>query len=84
MKHKMSKSHMKHDGMNMKSGKETMNHKGYVQGDMEPHVVDYQKPSKDYSQEGFSKTTEYMERQDAFQGKEAKEVEKQAYKGRYS
>ncbi len=71
---------MKH----MKSGKESMGHKGYTQGDMNPHVVDYQKPEKDFSQEGFSKTTEYVERQDAFQAREAKDVEKQAYKGRYS
>ena len=68
-------------GVNMK---EKMSKAGYVQGDMSPHVVDYQKPSSDFSQEGFSKTTEYIERQDAYQRREAKEVEKQAYKGRYS
>ncbi len=64
--------------------KEKMNKMGYTQGNMAPHVEDYQKPSKDFSQEGFSKTTQYVERQDAFQAKEAKDVEKQAYKGRYS
>ena len=64
--------------------KERMSKAGYVQGDMNPHVKDYQKPSKDFSQEGFSKTTEYVERQDAFQAREARDVEKQAYKGRYS
>lgn len=64
--------------------KEKMNKMGYVQGNMNPHVEDYQKPSKDFSQEGFSKTTQYVERQDAFQGREAKDIEKQAYKGRYS
>lgn len=64
--------------------KEKMAKAGYTQGDMSPHVEDYQKPHKDYSQEGFSKTTEYIERQDAFQGRGAKDVEKQAYKGRYS
>lgn len=64
--------------------KEKMSHAGYVQGDMSPHVEDYQKPRSDFSQEGFSKTTEYVERQDAFQKREAKEIEKQAYKGRYS
>lgn len=64
--------------------KEKMNKAGYVQGHMEPHVEDYQKPHKDFSQEGFSKTDEYIERQDRFQAKEAHEVKKQAYHGRYS
>lgn len=57
---------------------------GLKQGDMSPRVEDYQKPKKDFSQEGFSKTLEYVERQDAFQAREAKDIEKQAYKGRYS
>ena len=64
--------------------KEKMGKKGYVQGEMSPTVEDYQKPMKDYSQSGFSKTTEYVERQDAFQAKEANEIKKQDYKGRYS
>jgi hypothetical protein len=64
--------------------KEKMSKAGYAQGDMSPHVEDYQKPSKDYSQEGFSKTTEYVERQDKFQAREARGIEKQAYEGRYS
>jgi hypothetical protein len=64
--------------------KESMGKAGYIQGDMAPKVKDYQKPRSDYSQEGFSKTTEYVERQDSFQTREAKEIEKQAYKGRYS
>lgn len=64
--------------------KEKMNKAGYIQGDMKPHVEDYQKPEKDYSQKGFSKTTEYIERQDAFMGKEANKIEKEGYKGRYS
>lgn len=64
--------------------KEKMGKAGYVQGDMKPHVKDYQKPESDFSQSGFSKTTEYVERQDSFQRKEAKEIEKQSYKGRYS
>lgn len=54
------------------------------QGNMSPKVEDYQKPLSNYSQEGFSKTTQYIERQDAFVNKEAAEVRKQAYKGRYS
>ena len=64
--------------------KEQMGNAGYIQGDMSPKVKDYQKPTSDFSQEGFSKTLEYVERQDKFQLREAKEIEKQAYKGRYS
>lgn len=64
--------------------KESMSRAGYEQGDMKPKVEDYQKPSKDFSQEGFSKTTAYIERQDAYQAKEAGGIKKQAYKGRYS
>lgn len=57
---------------------------GLNQGDMSPRIKDYQKPSKDFSQEGFSKTLEYIDRQDRFQAEEATTVEKQAYRGRYS
>ena len=64
--------------------KESMAKHGYVQGEMSPKVEDYQKPHSDYSQEGFSKTLEYVERQDAFQKREASEIKRQAYKGRYS
>ena len=64
--------------------KEKMAKAGYMQGEMSPKVEDYQKPMSDFSQEGFSKTTEYVERQDAFQAKEAAEVRKMSYKGRYS
>lgn len=58
--------------------------KGHKQGDMSPHVEDYQRPMSNYSQEGFNKTLEYVERQDKHQGMCAKDIEKQAYKGRYS
>ena len=61
-----------------------MAHKGYHQGDMSPTVEDYQKPMSNYSQEGFSKTTAYQERHNAYEAKEAKDIKKQAYKGRYS
>ena len=61
-----------------------MEKKGYMQGDMNPVVEDYQRPAKDYSQEGFSKTTQYMERQDKHQGMAASDIKKQAYSGRYS
>lgn len=63
---------------------ESMEKKGYEQGSMSPTVKDYQKPSKDFSQSGFSRTTDYIERQDAFQGREAKDISRQSYKGRYS
>jgi len=64
--------------------KEKMSKAGYIQGDMSPHVEDYQKPMKDFAESQFSKTTEYVERQDRFQGREAKSIEKQGYMGRYS
>jgi hypothetical protein len=57
---------------------------GYAQGDMAPKVDDYQRPSSNYSQEGFNKTTEYIERQDKFVAAECSQIKKQAYKGRYS
>ena len=71
----------KHDG-GMPNGDMAM--KGKDQGNMSPHLKDWQRPQKDYSQEGFSKTLDYMERQNKFQGTEATTIEKQAYKGRYS
>ncbi len=58
--------------------------KGLNQGDMNPKIKDYQRPAKDYSQEGFSKTLDYIERQDKHQGMACKKIEKQAYNGRYS
>jgi hypothetical protein len=76
MKHKSEKPyHM---------SKEKMSHEGYVQGDMSPKVEDYQRPGSSFSQAGFSKTTEYVERQDRMQNEMAHDIEKQAYKGRYS
>lgn len=64
--------------------KEKMARAGYAQGDMSPHVEDYQAKESEFPERGFNKTTEYVERQDAFRMKEAKGIEKQAYKGRYS
>ena len=87
MKHKMSMKHHgshhspQYDGMKVSK---KMGSLGVEQGNMSPMVESYQKPSKDYSQEGFNKTLEYVERQDAFQAREARDIEKQAYKGRYS
>ena len=72
-------AHMSADGRG-----EGMAHKGDAQGDMSPHVKDFQKPMSDFSQAGFSKTLDYVERQDRFQGKEASEIKSQDYKGRYS
>lgn len=64
--------------------KEKMSKAGYVQGDMSPHVKDYQKPESDFAERGFSKTLEYVERQDKHQSAMAKGLNKQAYQGRYS
>jgi hypothetical protein len=64
--------------------KEKMAKAGYAQGDMSPKVEDYQRPGSVYSQEGFNKTTEYIERHNKYETKEASEIKKQAYQGRYS
>lgn len=64
--------------------KEKMGKAGYVQGDMSPHVSDYQKPMSDFSQSDFNRTDAYIERQDAYQRREASEIKGQGYKGRYS
>lgn len=64
--------------------KEKMSKHGYVQGDMKTTVEDYQKPEKDFAERGFSKTTEYVERQDKRQAGMSKDLNKQAYQGRYS
>lgn len=64
--------------------KDYMSKKGYEQGDMSPAVESYQKPEKDFAERGFSKTTEYVERQNKRQSGMAGDLRKQAYKGRYS
>lgn len=64
--------------------KEKMSRRGYEQGDMKPTVESYQKPEKDFPERGFSKTTEYVERQDREQSTMSKDINKQSYKGRYS
>jgi hypothetical protein len=64
--------------------KEKMSKAGYMQGNMSPHVEDYQRPNGDYSQEQFGHTLEYIERQDRHQKEMASGIKKQAYKGRYS
>ena len=64
--------------------KESMEKLGYNEGNMSAKVENFQKPEKDYPERGFSKTTEYIERQNATQSAMSKDVEKQHYKGRYS
>ena len=68
----------------MKHHDSHMAHKGYVQGDMNPHVEDYQRPHSDYSQEQFGSTLNYIGRQDKHRSKEASDIKKQAYQGRYN
>ena len=75
---------MKEGKMNGKMPNSDMAMKGVNQGDMAPHVKDYQKPEKDFAERGFSKTLEYIERQDRMQGGMEKGLSKQAYQGRYS
>ncbi len=58
--------------------------KGYAQGEMGCVNDDMSYKSSMFSQRGFSKTTEYIERQDAHQNEAARDIDKQEYKGRYS
>lgn len=57
---------------------------GYTEGNMAPHVESCQKPEKDYAERGFSKTTDYIGRKNKQEGKEASQIKKQHYQGRYS
>lgn len=61
-----------------------MNSKGYDQGSMTPVVESYAAPEASYSQKQFGTTTNYIARQDRTVVSQAKEVNKQAYKGRYN
>ncbi len=58
--------------------------KGYAQGEMSCVVDDYSQGGDQFSQRGFSKTTQYIERQNAHQKRAASGINKQEYKGRYS
>lgn len=60
-----------------------MNKKGYVQGNMSPDVQDYQPKMDSYSQADANKTTQYISRQDKHKSEMARDIKKQAYKGRY-
>lgn len=71
----------KHNG-SMPNGDMAM--KGHDQGNMSPHLKDFQKPEGDFAERGFSKTLEYIARQDKMQGGMEKGLSKQAYNGRYS
>lgn len=57
---------------------------GYIQGDMTPEVKDYQRSESSFPERGFSKTTEYIARQDRTQNEYCKDIKKQSYQGRYS
>jgi hypothetical protein len=77
--------HPMHESKSKNKGHETsMAHAGYSQGDMSPKVHDYQKPEAEFAERGFSKTLEYIERQDKMQSGMAKDLNKQSYNGRYS
>lgn len=57
--------------------------KGSDQGNMSPVVDDYQPKASAYWQSDANKTTEYVERRDSIEAKQASGVKKQEYKGRY-
>ena len=61
-----------------------MKNYGNKQGDMSSHVEDYQKPASNYSQTGFSKTTDYVKRQERTVAGECSKIKKQSYNGRDS
>jgi len=63
---------------------ENLGKAGYEQGNMKPHVEDYQLPKDAYSQMAYGNTLNYISRQDESQKKAAKQIKNQAYKGRYS
>ncbi len=66
-----------------------MNHKdhgkgqGNKPGNMNPDVEDYQAKSASYAEHQPGKTTEYIERTNRRIDKQASDIKKQAYKGRY-
>ena len=66
----------------MKYGSEK-NMMGYNQGDMKPHVENYQADVRQFAEHDMGKTNEYISRRDSFQNKEASEIRGQKYHGRY-
>ncbi len=73
-------AHKHHKG----KGEPELAHAGLNQGDMSPKVTNFQKPEAEFAERGFSKTLEYIERQDKMQSGMAKDLNKQSYQGRYS
>jgi hypothetical protein len=61
-----------------------MGNKGRDLGNMSPQVDDCQAPKSEFSQDFMNKTTDYIERRNRYDTKEASTVKKQSYKGRYS
>lgn len=59
------------------------NYAGNSAGDMSVKVKDYQPSSKEFAGEMPGKTTEYVSRTDRHLSKDAGNVRKQAFKGRY-
>lgn len=57
--------------------------KGMDQGNMSPVVDSFQPQSSAYFMKDSNKTTEYIERRDKIEGKQASGVRKMEYKGRY-
>lgn len=57
--------------------------KGEAQGNMAPVVDDFQPQSSAYFMKDPNKTTEYIERRDKIEGKQAGKVRSMEYKGRY-
>lgn len=51
---------------------------------MSPKVTDYQRSESSFAERGFSKTLEYVERQDKHQKQMSNDLRKQQYVGRYS
>ncbi len=57
--------------------------KGVDQGNMSPVVDSFQEGSSGYFMNDANKTTEYIERRNKIESKQASGIKKQEYKGRY-
>ena len=57
--------------------------KGVDQGNMSPVVDNFQPESSAYFMKDANKTTEYIERRNKIEGKQAGKVRSMEYKGRY-
>jgi hypothetical protein len=56
---------------------------GYNQGDMNPHVKDYQPSEREFAEKQPGKTTEYISRRDREQNEVAGKLRSENYRGRY-